>query len=71
MQIVISSNDRFVMNAIPLEDWTVLRRTKGVVQSYNYTRNTALFDEFKKTGLSNFDFLAMDFTNPDSDLLHD
>jgi hypothetical protein len=28
---------------------------------YNYANSRALFDEFKFTGLNNFDFLATDF----------
>jgi hypothetical protein len=30
---------------------------------HNYTNSKATFDNFKFTGLNNFDFLAMDFIN--------
>ncbi|MFT3788458.1 MAG: AAA family ATPase [Tepidisphaeraceae bacterium] len=61
VQLVMSTNDRFVMNKVPLEDWSVLRRFGGIVKVYNYSNSKRLFDDFKLTGLSNFDFFAMDF----------
>jgi energy-coupling factor transporter ATP-binding protein EcfA2 len=70
-QVIMATNDRFVMNSVPLEDWTVLRRTGSSVDALNCLNRGAIFDEFKKTGLTNFDFFAMDFTNPNSDLLDD
>jgi hypothetical protein len=66
VQLIMSTNDRFVMNSVPLENWTVLRRTGSSVKAYNYSNSKALFDEFKDTGLNNFDFLRMDFLNPEA-----
>jgi len=62
----MSTNDRFVMNNVPLEEWCVLQRRGSVVRVLNYTNSKELFDEFKFTGLSNFDFLAMDFANEEA-----
>jgi hypothetical protein len=64
VQLVMSTNDRFVMNTVPLDDWSVLRRTGGLVQVYNRDTATSAFERFELTGLNNFDFFAMDFTRP-------
>jgi hypothetical protein len=60
-QLVMSTNDRFVMNAVPLEEWAVLQRAGHVVRVRNYENSRDDFEEFKFTGLSNFDFFATDF----------
>jgi predicted ATPase len=63
IQLVMSTNDRFVMNNVPLEEWSLLSRQGGNVTVHNYQNSRAAFDNFKFTGLNNFDFLAMDFIN--------
>jgi len=61
VQVIMSTNDRFVMNAVPLTEWCVLRREGHRVKVYNYQNSAKLFDRFRKTGLANFDLLATDF----------
>lgn len=61
VQLVMATNDRLVMNCVPLEMWTLLQREGGDTHLYNYTNSKREFDEFKFTGLNNFDFLAVDF----------
>ncbi len=61
VQLIMSTNDRFVMNAVPLESWSVLRRSGQDSRVYNYTNSKEKFDNFKFTGMNNFDFLATDF----------
>ena len=61
VQLVMATNDRFVMNTIPLEAWTVLRRTGPTIRVYNYANSKERFDQFKFTGMNNFDFYAFDF----------
>jgi predicted ATPase len=63
IQLVMSTNDRFVMNNVPLEEWSLLSREGGKVTVHNYKNSKSAFDNFKFTGLNNFDFLAMDFIN--------
>lgn len=58
-QLVMTTNDKFVMNHVPLEEWTVLHRTASVVHVRNPDNSKAAFDEFKFTGLSNFSFFEM------------
>lgn len=61
VQLIMATNDRFVMNAVPLEAWSCLRRTSGGCEVLNYENSKDLFDEFRLTGLNNFDFLATKF----------
>lgn len=61
VQIIMSTNDRFVMNEVPLTEWTVLHRVGSVVHVSNYHNSKEKFDEFKFTGLSNFSFFEMDY----------
>ena len=63
IQLIMTSNDRFVMNAIPLKYWAVLTRDGGHCQIINQSSNPKLFSEFEFTGLNNFDFFATEFWN--------
>lgn len=63
VQLILSTNDRFIMNKVPLEEWLILRRAGNQVRVRNYENSKEIFDEFKFTGLSNFDFFATDFLN--------
>jgi hypothetical protein len=61
IQFVMSTNDRFVMNGVPLKYWQVIKRKGGECVIYNYGNSKDIFDEFEFTGLSNFSFLSTDF----------
>lgn len=61
IQLIMATNDRFVMNKVPLEYWCVIQRTGAHCKIYNYKNCKQTFDEFKLTGLNNFDFLATEF----------
>ena len=63
IQLIMATNDRFVMNAVPLEYWQVIQRTGGECRVFNYQNSKEKFDEFEYTGLNNFDFLRTDFLN--------
>jgi predicted ATPase len=63
VQLVVSTNDKFVMNEVPLEEWSVLRRQGNHVSVLNHDNSRAIFEEFRFTGLSNFSFFEMDFVN--------
>lgn len=58
-QLVMTTNDKFVMNHVPLDEWTVLHRSASVVHVRNQENSKTAFDEFKFTGLSNFSFFEM------------
>ena len=61
LQIIMSTNDKFVMNEVPLKEWTVLHRRGSDVKVSNYANSEEKFDEFRFTGLSNFSFFEMDY----------
>lgn len=63
IQLVMSTNNRFVMNNVPLEHWHIIQRNGGHCTVSDYSNAKDKFDEFKMMGLSNFDFLATDFLN--------
>jgi energy-coupling factor transporter ATP-binding protein EcfA2 len=55
-QLIMSSNDRFVMNSVPLDSWIVLRRAGTHVKVISENTDPQLFRDFQYSGLSNFDF---------------
>jgi len=62
-QLIMSTNDRYVMNNISLKHWQFIQRTGGQCKTFNYHNSQEIFEKFAYTGLNNFDFLAMDFIN--------
>jgi hypothetical protein len=69
MQLIMASNDRFVMNSVPLRYWTVLDREGPIVHVFNESNSREKFESFRFTGLNNFDFLATDFIHSHEDRL--
>jgi predicted ATPase len=61
VQVIMTTNDRFVMNNIPIEHWSVIQRLSQKSIFYNYRNSKEIFDDFKYTGLNNFDFLSTNF----------
>lgn len=62
VQVIMTTNDRFVMNNIPLTYWSVIHRVPKKSLFYNFDNSREIFEEFKYTGLSNFDFLSTEFS---------
>jgi hypothetical protein len=62
-QLIMTTNDQFVMNRVPLEEWSVLQRQGGHVHVKNYQNSRKEFEHFKFVGLSNFALFEMDFLN--------
>jgi energy-coupling factor transporter ATP-binding protein EcfA2 len=60
-QVIMTTNDRFIMNKIPLEYWSVIHRISKKSIFYNYTNSKDIFEDFKYTGLSNFNFLSNEY----------
>ena len=60
-QVIMTTNDRFIMNKIPLEYWSVIHRIPKKSIFYNYTNSKEIFEDFKYTGLSNFNFLSNEY----------
>jgi len=61
IQVIMTTNNRFVMNKISLEYWSVILRNKNTAIFYNYRNSKKTFDDFVYTGLNNFDFLETEF----------
>ena len=61
VQLIMSTNDRFVMNKVPLEYWAIIHRDGHKCRLLNYSNSKEQFDDFKFTGLNNFDFFATNF----------
>ncbi len=58
VQLIMATNDRFVMNSVPLEYWSVMQRIGNTSRIYNCRNSPNLFKEFELTGLNNFDFFS-------------
>lgn len=61
MQIIMTTNDQFVMNNIKLDYWTILKRDKGVIKGFNMDNSKELFEKFEEYGLNNFDFFSNEY----------
>jgi len=61
IQLLLSTNDRFIMNQVPLNYWQVLNRVGGKVTMYNHQNSPSVFNDFSYTGLNNFDFFSTGF----------
>lgn len=61
IQLITSSNDTFLMDVVDLKYWNILQREGGKVTSINIQNYPEIFEDFKFTGLSNFDFFSSDY----------
>jgi energy-coupling factor transporter ATP-binding protein EcfA2 len=57
-QLFMTTNDRFVMNEVPLKYWSVIIRMGSLVKVKNYENSRDEFDKFEKLGLNNFDYFV-------------
>jgi energy-coupling factor transporter ATP-binding protein EcfA2 len=61
MQLIMSTNDSFVMNSVDLKYWQIINREGCIVKYYNQENSPKTFADYKETGLNHFDFFASDF----------
>ena len=61
IQLIVTSNDSFLMDAIDLQYWNILQRKGNLVQGLNKQTHPVLFEKFARTGLNNFDLLSSNF----------
>lgn len=61
IQLIMTTNDQFVMNKVPLEYWSILTRTGTTVSVVNERNSPDEFENFKFIGLNNFDFFASNY----------
>lgn len=62
-QLIMTTNDQFVMNHVPLDEWSVLQRNGNKVAVRNIHNSRQVFEDFRFVGMSNFAFFEMDFAN--------
>lgn len=60
-QLIMTTNDRFIMNNVPLEYWIILERKKGEIINHSIRNSKEMFDKFEMTGLSNFDLFSTNY----------
>ena len=65
VQLLMTTNDRFVMNNVPLEYWQVITRDRGKVYFYNTHNSPDQFAQFDFYGLNNFEFFASNLFLPE------
>lgn len=61
IQLIASSNDSFLMDVVDIAKWQIVRRKNSKLSVINQTNMPELFDEFRMTGLSNFDLFSSDY----------
>lgn len=68
LQMIASSNDSSMMDVVDISKWQILRRKNSKLTVLNQTSIPLLFEEFRMTGLRNFDLFSSDFI--DDFLIH-
>jgi predicted ATPase len=61
IQLIASSNDSFLMDVVNIKYWNILTRKNNTIKVYNYKNSQEKFDQFKYSGLSNFDLFSSDY----------
>jgi len=61
IQLIATTNDNFIMDVVDIKYWNLLTREGSTVIAMNYDTHRQLFDDFRFTGLSNFDFFSSDY----------
>lgn len=61
IQLVVTSNDSFLMDEIDIKYWNILQRNGEKITCLNQQNSPNVFRKFRLTGLSNFDLFSSDF----------
>ncbi len=61
IQLIMTTNDRFVMNNVDLKYWQIIDRKGSNVRYFNLRNSPDVFENFKFTGLNNFDFFTSEY----------
>ncbi len=61
VQLIMATNNQFVMNKVDLEYWSIIKRENKKSFFYNYKNSQKAFDQFEFTGLDNFDFFSSNY----------
>lgn len=66
VQLIMTTNDKFVMNIVPLKYWLIADKEYGKIKFYSQDTNKKEFDDFEFIGLNNFDFFSGEYYKPAS-----
>jgi len=61
VQLIMTTNDEFIMNGVPLKYWSVIERKPGSAKLHNMANSADKFKQFEFIGLNNFDFFTSEF----------
>jgi len=61
IQFIATSNDYFLMNAVDVKSWNIIYREGNVIKVNNYCNNKDKFDNFRLSGLNNFDLFSSNY----------
>jgi len=61
IQLIMTTNDEFIMNGVPLEYWSLIERTPGSAKLHNIYNSREKIEDFKFIGLNNFDLFTSEF----------
>ncbi|EGK88069.1 ATP-binding protein [Microcoleus vaginatus PCC 9802] len=61
VQLIMTTNDEFIMNGTPIEYWSLIERTPGSAKLHNIYNSRDKIEEFKFIGLNNFDLFTSEF----------
>lgn len=61
VQLIMTTNDEFIMNGVPLEYWSVIERKSGSAKLHNIFNAKEKIEQFEFIGLNNFDFFTSEF----------
>jgi AAA15 family ATPase/GTPase len=65
-QLFLTSNDRYVMNSIPLKYWNIIYSENSEIKCKNIKNSPEIFEDFSFTGLNNFDLFTWKIFQEDS-----
>lgn len=60
-QVLMTTNDQFIMNGVPLDYWSIAKREANRVSYRDITNSKETFENFKFIGLNNFEFFSSEF----------
>ena len=61
IQFIATSNDYFLMNAVDVKSWNIINREGNIIKVNNYCNNKEKFDNFRLSGLNNFDLFSSNY----------
>jgi AAA15 family ATPase/GTPase len=61
VQLIMTTNDEFIMNGVPIEYWSLIERTPGSAKLHNIYNSREKIEDFKFIGLNNFDLFTSEF----------